>query len=55
MVFDQLAFLVGGRQVDYPHVMEHDGRLLIAFSSNKRTVEVLSIRLADLDPLEMSH
>jgi hypothetical protein len=55
MVFDKLAFLVGGRQVDYPHVMEHDGRLLIAFSSNKRTVEVLSIRLADLDPLEMSH
>lgn len=55
MVFDKLGYLAGGRQVDYPHVMEHDGRLLIAFSSNKRTVEVLSIRLAELDQLDMSH
>jgi hypothetical protein len=48
MVFHTMRYLVGGRRVDYPHVIEHDGHLLVAFSGGKQTVEVLEIRLADL-------
>jgi hypothetical protein len=29
--------------LQYPHVIEHDGRLLIAFSRNKRQIEVLRV------------
>jgi hypothetical protein len=48
MVFTKMGYLVGGRHVDYPHAIEHDGRLLVAFSGGKQSVEVLRIRLADL-------
>jgi hypothetical protein len=48
LVFYTLGYLVGGRRVDYPHVLEHDGHLLIAFSGAKSTVEVLKIRIEDL-------
>lgn len=51
MVFHTMAYLVGGRRVDYPHVIEHNGHLLIAFSGGKQTVEVLKIRLSDLDAI----
>jgi len=51
MVFNQMGYLVGGRRVDYPHVIEHKDSLLVAFSGGKQTVEVLKIRLADLDRL----
>ncbi|MBX3439286.1 MAG: exo-alpha-sialidase [Planctomycetaceae bacterium] len=37
--------------LQYPHVIEHDGHLLITFSRNKRTVEVLKIPLANVDAL----
>ena len=50
--FTRLAKLVGGRHVDYPHAIEHDGHLLVAFASAKQTVEVLKIRLNDLDAHE---
>ncbi len=53
MVFTRMGYLVGGRHVDYPHVIEHAGHLLVAFAGGKQTVEVLRIRLADLDRLEM--
>lgn len=53
VVFDKMIYLVGGRWVDYPHVFEHDGDLFISFSGGKQTVEVLKIRLADLDRVEM--
>jgi hypothetical protein len=53
MVFDQLFYLVGGRHVDYPHMMEHDGYLYIAHSGGKRSVEVQRVRLADLDKMAM--
>ncbi|WP_372717456.1 exo-alpha-sialidase, partial [Novipirellula sp.] len=53
LVFDKLGYLAGGRQVDYPHAIEHDGNLLVAFASGKRTVEVLKIELAALNQLEM--
>ena len=49
LVFHTMAYLVGGRWVDYPHVIEHGGHLFIAFAGGKQTVEVLRVRLADLD------
>lgn len=52
LVFRQMGVLVGGRHVDYPHVIEHAGRLLVAFAGAKQSVEVLSIALADLDVLQ---
>lgn len=48
MTFNQMGYLVGGRNVNYPHMMEHDGHLLIAYAGDKRTVEVLKIRLEDV-------
>lgn len=53
LVFRKMLFLVGGRHVDYPHVIEHDGRLLIAFSGGKQSVEVLQVTLADMDAVQM--
>jgi len=48
MVFQSMGYLVGGRRVDYPHVLEHDGFLFVAFAGNKQSVEVLRIALVDL-------
>ena len=53
LVFDKMYYLVGGRHVDYPHVIEHDGNLLIAFAGGKQTVEVIKVRLSDLDSIKM--
>lgn len=50
LVFSKLYYLAGGRHVDYPHVIEHEGSLLIAFSGGKQSVEVLRIKLSELDP-----
>lgn len=49
VVFHSMGYLVGGRWVDYPHVIEHGAHLYIAFAGGKQTVEVLRVRLADLD------
>jgi hypothetical protein len=49
LVFTHLFYLVGGRHVDYPHIIEHDGKLLIAFSGAKQTMEVFNVPLDDLD------
>lgn len=51
LVFNQMFYLAGGRHVDYPHVIQHDGYLLVAFATNKLTVEVLKIRISDLKGL----
>ena len=51
--FDQLAWLVGDRHVDYPHAIEHDGTLYIAFAGGKQTVELLRIKIKDLDSVKM--
>lgn len=51
MVFSKMGYLIGGRRVDYPHVMEYDGYLIVAFSGGKQTVEVLKIKISDLDVL----
>ncbi|CAG5004516.1 hypothetical protein DYBT9275_03386 [Dyadobacter sp. CECT 9275] len=53
LVFNKMYYLVGGRHVDYPHVIEHEGNLLIAFAGGKQTVEVMKVRLSDLDGLKM--
>jgi hypothetical protein len=51
LVYTHLFYLVGGRHVDYPHIIEHNGHLLIAFSGAKQTMEVVTISLDDLDRL----
>ncbi len=51
LVFTELFYLVGGRHVDYPHIIERNGHLLIAFSGAKQTMEVLKVDLNDLDEL----
>ena len=51
LVFTSMGYLVGGRHVDYPHVIEHDGALFVAFATAKSTVEVLKVRVADLAAL----
>lgn len=55
LVFTSMGYLVGGRHVDYPHVIEHDGALFVAFATAKSTVEVLKIRIADLAGLTQAH
>jgi hypothetical protein len=35
--------------LQYPHGIEHEGSLLIAFSRRKQTVEVVQIPLAEID------
>ncbi len=53
LVFTKLFRLIGGRHIDYPHIIEHDGRLLIAFSGAKQTMEVMKVSLDALERLEM--
>ena len=54
MVFTKMGYLTGGRHIDYPHVIEHDGHLLVAFAGwRKQTCEVLKIRIADLSVLDV--
>ncbi len=53
VVFKKMGYLIGGRWVDYPHVIEHNGYLLVAFSGGKQSVELLKIKITDLDRLEM--
>ena len=35
IVFTKMLYLVGGRHIDYPHVIEHEGSLYIAFAGGK--------------------
>jgi hypothetical protein len=53
LVFTKLFWLIGGRHVDYPHIIEHDGHLLIAFSGAKQTMEVMKVSLDELERLAM--
>jgi hypothetical protein len=53
LVFTKMLYLVGGRHIDYPHVIEHEGSLFIAFAGGKQSVEVLKVKLADVDVIEM--
>ena len=53
IVFDKLFHLVGGRHVDYPHVIEHGAFLYVAHSGAKQSVEIQRVRIADLNKLQM--
>lgn len=53
LVFTKMLYLVGGRHIDYPHVIEHEGSLFIAFAGGKQTVEVLKVKLSDVDAVKM--
>jgi hypothetical protein len=53
LVFTQMLYLVGGRHIDYPHVIEHGDSLYIAFAGGKQTVELLKVKLSDVDALKM--
>jgi hypothetical protein len=44
-------FAAGIASLQYPHVLEHDGKLLIAFSRGKKQTEVLVVPLDSIDAL----
>ena len=44
-------FRSGVASLQYPHVIEHDGGLYIAFSRNKLQTELLRVPLAEVDAL----
>lgn len=52
LVFTAMGYLVGGRHIDYPDVLEHEGSLYVAFATAKQTVEVLQVDLRELAVLE---
>ena len=54
MVFTKMGYLVGGRHIDYPHVLEHNGYLLIAFAGDaKQKIEVVKVKVSDLNKITM--
>lgn len=53
LVFTKMLYLIGGRHIDYPHVIEHGDSLYIAFAGGKQTVELLKVKLSDVDALKM--
>jgi hypothetical protein len=53
MVFTKMIYLVGGRWIDYPHVIEHDGHLFISFAGGKQSIEVLKVKIAEVDAVRM--
>lgn len=53
IIFTKMLYLVGGRHIDYPLVIEHEGSLFIAFAGGKQTVEVLKVKLSDMDAVKM--
>jgi hypothetical protein len=54
LVYNKMAYLVGGRHVDYPHAIEVDGYIYVAFSGAKQTVEILKIKISELDKINIS-
>lgn len=53
LVFTKMLYLVGGRHIDYPHVIEHGDSLYIAFAGGKQSVELLKVKLSDVDEVKM--
>ena len=53
LIFTKMLYLVGGRHVDYPHVIEHGDSLFIAFAGGKQSVELLKVKLSDVDAVKM--
>lgn len=55
VVFTKMGYLTGGRHIDYPHLLEHNGYLFVAFAGSvKQKIEVLRINISDLDSIDMS-
>ena len=56
MVFTKMGYLVGGRHIDYPHVLEHNGYLLIAFAGDaKQKIEVVKVKISDLGKIGLNN
>ena len=53
LVFTKMLYLVGGRHIDYPHVIEHGDSLFIAFAGGKQSVELLKVKLSEVDAVKM--
>lgn len=53
LVFNKIGYLVGSRQVDYPHVIEYNGYLYVTHASAKQSVEIHKIKISELDKLKM--
>lgn len=53
LVFTKMLYLVGGRHIDYPHVIEHGDSLFIAFAGGKQSVELLKVKLSDVNAVKM--
>ena len=53
LVFTKMLCLVGGRHIDYPHVIQHGDSFFIAFAGGKQSVELLKVKLSDVDTLKM--
>lgn len=53
LAFTRMLYLVGGRHIDYPHVIEHGDSLFIAFAGGKQSVELLKVKLSDVDAVKM--
>jgi hypothetical protein len=53
LIFTKMLCLVGGRHIDYPHLIEHGDSLFIAFAGGKQSVELLKVRLSDVDAVKM--
>lgn len=53
LVFTKMLYLVGDRHIDYPHIIEHGDSLFIAFAGGKQTVEVLKVKIVDVDAVKM--
>ena len=51
LVYTRLFYLVGGRHIDYPHILEHNDHLYIAFSGAKQTMEVMRVSLDEIEKL----
>ena len=49
LVYTHLFYLVGGRHIDYPHIIEQSGHLYIAFSGAKQTMEVIRVALDGIE------
>lgn len=53
IAFNKLIYLVGERHIDYPHIIEQDGYLFIAFASAKQSVEIIRVKIAEIDGISM--
>ena len=53
VVFNKMIYLVGGRNVDYPDIIEHNGYIYVAFAGAKQSVELIRVKISDMDNVGM--